>query len=153
MIALGLFGAFISAGRGVAQELPTVVILSTGGTIASMYDSVQGGFAPALTGDDLIRAVPGLDTIAHIEVVQVANVASTNMTPALWLEVSRQAQSAFRRAEVVGAVVTHGTDTLEETAFFLDLTIASDNPWSWSVPRERPRSRTRTDRKISVTQF
>jgi len=118
----------LSIQPAAAQELPTVVVLSTGGTIASMYDPVQGGYAPALTGEDLVRAVPGLDTIAQVEVVQVANVPSTNMTPALWLAVSRRAQEVFRRPEVAGAVVTHGTDTLEETAFFLDLAVASDKP-------------------------
>ncbi len=121
MIALG-------PASSAAQDRPGVVVLSTGGTIASVYDSASGGYAPALTGDDLVRAVPGLDTIARVEVIQVANVPSTNMTPALWLEVSRQALRAFERPDVVGAVVTHGTDTLEETAFFLDLTVASDNP-------------------------
>lgn len=111
-----------------AQELPTVVVLSTGGTIASVYDAEAGGYAPALSGEQLVRAVPGLDTIARIEVVQVANVASTNMTPALWLEVSRTASSMLARPDVAGVVVTHGTDTLEETAYFLDLTVASDKP-------------------------
>ena len=111
-----------------AQELPHVVVLSTGGTIASVYDAEQGGFLPALSGDQLVRAVPGLDTIAQVEVVQVANVPSTNMTPALWMEVSRQAARMLARPDVAGVVVTHGTDTLEETAYFLDLTVDSDKP-------------------------
>ena len=117
-----------AATPAASQELPTVVVLSTGGTIASVYDSLSGGFAPALSGEQLVQAVPGLDTIARVEVVQVANVSSTNMTPGLWLEVSRGASAVLGRPEVAGVVVTHGTDTLEETAYFLDLTVASDKP-------------------------
>lgn len=124
----GLVALWATVGPLAAQELPTVVVLSTGGTIASVYDPVQGGFAPALTGAQLVQAVPGLDTLARVEVVQVVNVASTNMTPALWLQVSRSAQAMLARPDVVGVVVTHGTDTLEETAYFLDLTVGSDKP-------------------------
>ncbi|HSG08850.1 MAG TPA: asparaginase [Longimicrobiales bacterium] len=120
--------ALPGAARAEAQELPTVVVLSTGGTIASVYDPAQGGFVAALTGEALVRAVPGLDTLARVEVVQVANVGSTDMTPALWLDVSRRADTALARTDVAGVVVTHGTDTLEETAFFLDLTVASEKP-------------------------
>lgn len=111
-----------------AQELPRVVVLSTGGTIASVYDPVAGGFAPALSGEQLVAAVPGLDTIARVEVVQVANVPSTDMTPALWMEVGRRASDMLARPDVAGVVVTHGTDTLEETAYFLDLTVGSQKP-------------------------
>lgn len=116
------------AGALPAQELPRVAVLSTGGTIASVYDAEAGGFAPALTGEQLVRAVPGLDTLARVEVVQVANVASTNMTPALWMEVYRKAEEMLARPDVAGVVVTHGTDTLEETAFFLDLVVGSEKP-------------------------
>jgi L-asparaginase len=123
------FAAILAAiPAAVGAQLPTVVVLSTGGTIASVYDSASGGFAPALSGDQLVQAVPGLDTIARVEVIQVANVSSTNMTPALWVEVSRRASAALERSEVAGVVVTHGTDTLEETAYFLDLTVVSEKP-------------------------
>lgn len=127
--ASGLLLAFaLLAGFLPAQELPRVAILSTGGTIASVYDAEAGGFAPALTGEQLVRAVPGLDTLAQVEVVQVANVPSTNMTPALWMEVYRKTEEMLARPDVAGVVVTHGTDTLEETAFFLDLVVGSDKP-------------------------
>lgn len=127
--AAGLVLAFaLSARLLAAQELPRVAILSTGGTIASVYDAEAGGFAPALTGEQLVRAVPGLDTLARVEVVQVANVPSTNMTPALWMEVYRKTEEMLACPDVAGVVVTHGTDTLEETAFFLDLVVGSDKP-------------------------
>lgn len=129
MGAAGALGAALAAPLVLgAQELPRVAILSTGGTIASVYDAAAGGFAPALTGEQLVRAVPGLDTLARVEVVQVANVASTNMTPALWMEAYRRAEEMLARADVAGVVVTHGTDTLEETAWFLDLVVGSDKP-------------------------
>jgi L-asparaginase len=109
-------------------ELPTVVVLSTGGTIASVYDPERGGFAPALSGEDLVAAVPGITDLAHLEVEQISNIASTDMTPALWLAISRRSDVLLARADVAGVIVTHGTDTLEETAFFLDLTVTSDKP-------------------------
>lgn len=110
------------------QDLPTVVVLSTGGTIASTRSEEAGGYASSLTGEQLVAAVPGLDQVARIEVQNVANVGSTNMTPTLWLEVSRRATRALARPEVAGVLVTHGTDTMEETAFFLDLTVAGEKP-------------------------
>jgi len=113
---------------GLPQDLPTVVILSTGGTIASTRSQEEGGYTSNLTGEQLVAAVPGLDQVARIEVQNVANVGSTNMTPALWLEVSRRAGAALGRPEVAGVLVTHGTDTMEETAYFLDLTVASEKP-------------------------
>jgi L-asparaginase len=113
----------------VAQEsLPTVVVLSTGGTIASTHSEEVGGFAANLRGEQLLSAVPGLDQVALIEVQDVANVGSTNMTPALWMEVSRRANEAVERGEVAGVLVTHGTDTMEETAYFLDLTVTGEKP-------------------------
>jgi L-asparaginase len=118
-----------AAGIAYGQEsLPTVVVLSTGGTIASTQNDEEGGFTSSLAGEQLVAAVPGLDQIARIEVQNVVNVGSTNMTPALWLEVSRRAETALARSEVAGVLVTHGTDTMEETAYFLDLTVTSSKP-------------------------
>ena len=122
-------GAARSTPSGLAQErLPTVVVLSTGGTIASTRSDEEGGFTSNLAGEQLVAAVPGLEQVAHVEVQDVANVGSTNMTPALWLEVSRRANEALERREVAGVLVTHGTDTMEETAYFLDLTVAGPKP-------------------------
>jgi len=121
-------GLLMGVGAVSAQELPTVVVLSTGGTIASTQSEEEGGFTSSLPGEQLVAAVPGLDQVAHIEVQNVANVGSTNMTPALWLELSLRANEALEREEVAGVLVTHGTDTMEETAYFLDLTVMSDKP-------------------------
>lgn len=111
-----------------AQQLPRVVVLATGGTIASKYDAAAGGLVPALTGADLVQAVPELSSLARIEVEQVANLGSSNMTPDIWLKLSRRMNELLALQDVAGIVVTHGTDTLEETAYFLDLTMASQKP-------------------------
>jgi len=110
------------------QELPRVVVLATGGTIASTYDEEIGALRAALTGDEIVAAVPGLDSIARVSVEQVSNINSANMTPAIWLQLSRRANRLLADPDVAGVVVTHGTDTLEETAYFLDLTVTSDKP-------------------------
>ena len=108
--------------------LPRVVVLATGGTIASRFDPAIGALAPAATGADLVKAVPGLDTIARVDVEQVANIGSYDMTPEIWRRLLRRTNELLAATDVAGVVVTHGTDTLEETAYFLDLTVASPKP-------------------------
>jgi L-asparaginase len=70
--------------------LPRVVVLATGGTIASRFDPAIGALAPAATGADLVRAVPGLDKIARVDVEQIANIGSYDMTPDIWRHLSRR---------------------------------------------------------------
>ena len=111
-----------------SADLPRVVVLATGGTIASTYDEEIGALRAALTGDEIVQAVEGLSEIAEVSVEQVANVNSRDMTPAIWLDLSRRANELLARPDVAGVVVTHGTDTLEETAYFLDLTVTSEKP-------------------------
>ncbi|MEM7416263.1 MAG: asparaginase [Gemmatimonadota bacterium] len=111
-----------------AQELPRVVVLATGGTIASTYDEEIGALRAALTGDEIVAAVEGLSEIADVSVEQIANVNSRDMTPAIWLELASRANALLAEPDVAGVIVTHGTDTLEETAYFLDLTVDSDKP-------------------------
>lgn len=129
----GLFVLVIAAHVGAltAQDrsaLPRVVVLATGGTIASTYDEEIGALRAALTGDEIVSAVEGLSEIARVSVEQVANVNSRDMTPAVWLELGRRANALLAEPDVAGVVVTHGTDTLEETAYFLDLTVISEKP-------------------------
>jgi L-asparaginase len=125
--------AFAVAAQGQAvpaqsQTLPRVVVLATGGTIASRFDPSIGALAPAATGADLVRAVPDLEKISTIEVEQIANIGSYDMTPEVWRQLSKRANALLARNDVSGVVVTHGTDTLEETAYFLDLTVTSSKP-------------------------
>lgn len=110
------------------QTLPHVVVLATGGTIASTYDEEVGALRAALTGDEIVEAVEGLDEVARVSVEQIANVNSRDMTPEIWLRLSRRANELLAGPDVAGVVVTHGTDTLEETAYFLDLTVTGDKP-------------------------
>jgi L-asparaginase len=117
-----------SAWQSDSEALPRVVVLATGGTIASTYDEEIGALRAALTGDEIVASVEGLSEIAVVEVEQVANVNSRDMTPEIWLELSRRANQLLSRPDVAGIVVTHGTDTLEETAYFLDLTVTSEKP-------------------------
>jgi len=125
--------AFAATVRGQAvpaqpQTLPRVVVLATGGTIASRFDPAIGALAPSATGADLVRAVPDLEKIARIDVEQIANIGSYDMTPEVWRQLSKRANALLARNDVSGVVVTHGTDTLEETAYFLDLTVTSSKP-------------------------
>jgi L-asparaginase len=110
------------------QTLPVVVLLATGGTIAMKVDPVKKAPVPALSGDDLVAIVPTLTTHARLEVRNVFNVPSGYMDPDRWRTLTAEATAALARPEVAGVVITHGTDTLEETAWWLDLTVASDKP-------------------------
>src|SRR5262249_55464012 len=103
----------------IAQNLPTVVVLSTGGTIASKQDPAKGGYVPALSGEDLVTAVPAVKKIAQIQVEQISNIGSPDMTPEIWVRLAGRVNELLAKPEIAGAVVTHGTDTLEETAYFL----------------------------------
>lgn len=123
-----LVTCFAAATPLAAQRaLPQVHIVATGGTIASTnYYSGQG---PSVAVDQLVRAVPALDTVARITAQQFSNVASSAMTNAMWLSLARGIADTLRaRPNLAGVVVTHGTDTMEETAYFLDLTVADPRP-------------------------
>jgi L-asparaginase len=109
----------------MARE-PHVLIIATGGTIAMRRDPATGGAVPAVTGADLVAAVPGLARLARIEVEEFTNIPSEWMRPALWLQLARRVRDAV--ADVTGVVILHGTDTMEETAFYLDVTVPTDTP-------------------------
>jgi len=108
--------------------LPNVVVVTTGGTVAMKYDPASGGAVPAVSGRDLIAAVPGLEKIAAIETVEFSNIDSSQMTPELWQNLSAKVQKILERSDVQGVVVTHGTDTMAEAAFFLETTLQSEKP-------------------------
>jgi L-asparaginase len=105
-----------------APPLPKVRLVATGGTISNR----AGG---RLTADELLTSMPGLERYARAEAEQFANTASSALTLTQWLELARRVNTLLAGdAELAGVVVTSGTDTLEETAYFLNLTVKSDKP-------------------------
>jgi len=109
-------------------DLPRVHVVATGGTIAMQLDPDQGGAIPAVSGADLIAAVPEIAQIARLSVEEFSNIPSEHMTPEVWIRLATRLNQIIRDGEVEGVVITHGTDTMEETAFFLDLTLSGDLP-------------------------
>jgi L-asparaginase len=104
-----------------------VVVVSTGGTIAMKMDP-EKGVIPAVTGAELIEAVPPLADVCPVEVVEFRNIPSAHMTPQSMMELARMIDEILAREDVSGVVVTHGTDTVEETAYFMDLVLKSEKP-------------------------
>ena len=113
-------------------RLPKVLLIATGGTIAGVQDapgSLGSYRAGTLTAEQIIASVPELSKHAQIETEQFSNVPSTSITPAQWLALSKRIEKVLKdRDDLAGVVVTHGTDRLEETAFFLYLTVRSNKP-------------------------
>jgi L-asparaginase len=106
----------------------SVVFFFTGGTISMKHDAVRGGAVPALSGEEILAHDRELADVAAIEVVDFSRLAGPQVTPRHMWDLSEQISRTLSRPEVSGAVVTHGTDTLEETAFFLDLRHFSPKP-------------------------
>ena len=109
---------------------PLVVVLGTGGTIAGTSASADdnvGYTAAQLGAEHLVRAIPALADAA-LEVHQVAQLDSKDMDFATWLALAGRVSVELARAEVAGVVITHGTDTLEETAYFLQRVLAPAKP-------------------------
>lgn len=105
------------------QAKPKILVLATGGTIAQTT-----GKDSVLSGSALVAAVPGLDAAADVSAEQVAQVSSPDITAEVWLRLARRIDEVLASGAADGVVVTHGTDTLEETAYFLDLVVKSDKP-------------------------
>ncbi|MCI4185457.1 asparaginase [Dickeya dianthicola] len=121
---------FVSSANSAGKP-PNIVILATGGTIAgSAATSTQttGYKAGALGVDTLINAVPEVKKLANVKGEQFANMASENMTGEVVLKLSQRVNALLARDDVDGVVITHGTDTLEESSYFLHLTVKSDKP-------------------------
>lgn len=121
--------ALMSASMAFAQTpQPVVALIATGGTIAMKIDPVKKAPVPAISGEDLLATVPDVAKYAKVEVNNVSNVPSDYMDPPRWVQLSKVVSDTLARPEVAGVIVSHGTDTLEETAYWLDLTVKSDKP-------------------------
>ncbi len=127
---IAVFAAlFIFLVSATAQaELPVVKLIATGGTIAMKIDPKTNAPVPAISGEDLVATVPEIAKVARIEVQNISNVPSGYMDPQRWIELQKAVAQTLARPEVAGVIVSHGTDTLEETAYFLDLTVKSEKP-------------------------
>src|SRR3954464_2498895 len=108
-------------------QRPLVQVIGTGGTIGSAGDYWTGKTTRVPIAQ-LVQG-PGLDSVATVTSEQLWNVPSSSIGPARWLELSRHVTTLLQsQPTLAGVVITHGTDTMEETAYFLDLTVASDRP-------------------------
>lgn len=110
---------------------PKVLLIATGGTIAGVQNApgTLGAYrAGTLTAEQIISSVPELARFAQVETEQFSNVASTLVTPEMWVTLAKRINEVLQREDLAGVVVTHGTDRLEETAFFLYLTVRSEKP-------------------------
>ncbi|MDQ7857639.1 MAG: asparaginase [Armatimonadota bacterium] len=107
--------------------MPHIVVVTTGGTI-STRDTDGRGARPALRGADLLREIPGLDAVATVEVEEFAFVPGAHVTLAMIRDLADRVAALAARPGTDGIVVTHGTDTLEETAYYLHLTVPGEVP-------------------------
>ncbi len=105
-----------------------IALVFTGGTIAMQVDPATGAAVPALSGRDVLARVPGVETIAEVEVDDFGRLPGPHMTPEQMWRLARRTAAWVERPDVDGVVITHGTDTIEETAALLDLALVTDKP-------------------------
>jgi L-asparaginase len=131
-VAVVLLLTMASGQSAVAQgkKLPTIVILATGGTIAGAAASqTDAGYKSGAVGvDALLEAVPQLKELANCTGEQIASIGSQDMNDEVWLKLAKRVNELLAKPDVDGVAITHGTDTLEETSYFLDLVVKSDKP-------------------------
>jgi len=122
--------ACLSLSSGVAAQSSRIRLLATGGTIAGAQakPGEYGYKSGTFNVQDLISAVPDLDKLAMISGEQVVNIGSQDMNDEVWLKLASRLNAALASPDVDGVVITHGTDTLEETSYFLSLVAHSDKP-------------------------
>jgi hypothetical protein len=120
--------ALVMGFSGAALALPNITILATGGTIAGGGDSAtKSNYTAGKVGvENLVNAVPQLKDIANVKGEQVVNIGSQDMNDNVWLTLAKKINTDCDKTD--GFVITHGTDTMEETAYFLDLTVKCDKP-------------------------
>jgi L-asparaginase len=118
----------IASNEAAAQK--NIVILATGGTIAgAAATGTQSGYTSgAVTIDAMLAAVPGIDKLAKVRGEQISNVGSQDMSFDIMLKLAKRINELAPKGDVDGFVITHGTDTMEETAYFLNLTVKTDKP-------------------------
>jgi len=128
----GVPGVALAQDKAPAKQAKkaNIVILATGGTIAGAQDqkTSYGYTSGTFKVEDLIKAVPKLDELANLKGEQIVNIGSQDMNDEIWLQLAKRVNEVLAKKDVDGVVITHGTDTMEETAYFLDLVTKSDKP-------------------------
>jgi L-asparaginase len=131
-IAVAIVAVLASAqlASAAGKNKANVVILATGGTIAgAAATGTQAGYTSgAVNIDTMIAGVPGITDLANIKGEQISNVGSQDMTFDIMLKLAKRINELAKSPAVDGFVITHGTDTMEDTAFFLNLTVKTDKP-------------------------
>ena len=130
IVVIVLMAAITPYGFSQNKELKNIVVLATGGTIAGTGESSTGSSYTAgqVRIGAMIDAVPNIRKLANLTGEQTANVGSQDMSVEVWLILANRINELLATDTVDGIVITHGTDTQEETAFFLNLTVKSDKP-------------------------
>jgi L-asparaginase len=125
-----LFLGLLAGSAAAAEKLPSVVVLATGGTIAGAAASdVQAAYTSGQVGvDQLLAAVPQAKKLAAMRGEQISNIGSQDMNDEVWLKLARRINELAAMSDVDGIVITHGTDTIEETAYFLNLVLKTKKP-------------------------
>ncbi|HVU25534.1 MAG TPA: asparaginase [Opitutus sp.] len=113
---------------GSHQNLPRIRVLATGGTIVGAQSGGDGYQPAVLSIDTLIATVPQLASLARLDAEPVAAIGSQDMDDAVWLKLAARTEKVLAEPDIAGVVITHGTDTMEETAFFLNLVVHSTKP-------------------------
>ncbi|MHC2435373.1 L-asparaginase [Bradyrhizobium sp. USDA 4451] len=129
-LMIGLASSAIAQQSPGGSTLAKVLVLGTGGTIAGQANARAGNAYDSgkVSAANLIAAIPGIDQLAQISAEQISSIGSQDMNDKVWFDLVRRIRAAIDNKEVDGIVITHGTDTMEETAFFLQNVLDTDMP-------------------------
>jgi len=127
---LAITVAIVSLAVHAADRRPTIRVLATGGTISgSQASATSYGYKSGVFDiNALLKTVPDLDRLAVVTAEQVANIGSQDMNDEIWLKLGKRVNEVLSSPEIDGVLITHGTDTIEETSYFLDLVVKSEKP-------------------------
>jgi L-asparaginase len=108
--------------------MKNIMVVFTGGTFSMKIDEKTGGAVPYFHGDELLELIPDAKGLANLDMFEFGMYPGPHMTPEIMFDLSKKVKSIIDRTDIDGVIVTHGTDTLEETAYLLDLTIKTEKP-------------------------
>lgn len=108
--------------------MKNIIVVFTGGTFSMKIDEKTGGAVPYFHGDELLELIPDAKGLANLDMFEFGMYPGPHMTPEIMFDLSKKVKSIIERTDIDGVIVTHGTDTLEETAYLLDLTIKTEKP-------------------------